>query len=417
MSDSVTRLDLGSYLRLALGNLGRNRRRTLITLSSLILGIACLTFLGALNDGWLRQMKDNFILSLTGHIQVHARGFEISQSIEDLMDDPQPVIRRVAGQPGVRAWTLRLRTSGLASTAEANAGIQIMAIDPVREPGVTHIAHCLSSGHTLSPGNARELLLGSTLAENLGAAPGERVVLMAQRPDGNMASEVFHVRGILCPGAPQVDRTLGLISLQAAARWLGTGQAVSDLVVRLDRHAATEEVFQRLSRDLSGARYEVMRWQDLDPVVRQWLDFSQAYSLVVILVVVALVVVEILNTMLMAIHERYRELGVMEALGTRTHQLFGMVLLEGILLVFSGAFLGYLAGAVAVFQFSRNGIDLSGFSDAFTFFYMSPVIRPILTTDTELQIVGTTLATALLAGLYPAWRATRVRVEQALRIT
>lgn len=418
MSDSRparARLDLRSHLLLALRNLWRNPKRTLLTLLSLVSGVAALTLLAALNDGWLKEMQDNFILAVTGHVQVHARGFEGSQNLSDHMSDIAPIRALISTDPAVTGWTRRVRSSGLASVAGTSAGIQIMGVDPEQETWVTRMHEKVQQGRWLRPGFGRDLLLGSTVARNLGAAIGDRVVLTAQRPDGEMAAEVFYLRGILSAGAPQIDRTLALINLDEMQGWLSLGDAVTDVVLRADTHAVSGGIQGRFTAALPTDHYEVMGWQDLDPMVGQWLKFSVAYGLVLILVVAALVLVEVLNTMLMALNERTRELGIMSALGTRGNQLFGMVLLEGLLLIFFGSVLGYLSGAALVGYLSFGGINLSRFSNAFQFFYMSPVIHPVLTLESAFRILGTTLVAALLAGLYPAWKASHIKIQDALR--
>ena len=126
--------------------------------------------------------------------------------------------------------------------------------------------------------------------------------------------------------------------------------------------------------------------------------------------------VEILNTMLISLHERRKELSIMVAIGTRNHQLFLTLLLEALLLIFTGSLLGYLGGILLVFSLGDSGIDLSLFSNALQFFYMDAVIQPIVTIDSAIRILGTTLLSALLAGLYPAWKATRLDLGKNLRI-
>lgn len=415
MADS-SNLGLITYLKMAVRNLLRNRRRTLITLLTMIFGIAVLTLLSALNDGWLSQMKTNFILSYTGHVQIHAKGFEVSQNLRDRIENPQDVDRLMQSYPEVYGWTQRIRTSGLASVGGSSAGIQIMATDPEQETWVTSMHDHVTEGEWLRPGMYRDLLLGTTVAQTIGAKLGDRVVLMAQRPTGEMVSEVFYLHGILETGAPQIDRTLALISLNSAQAWLQMGKAVTDIVIRADKHEDTDTIYRLFIQQLSSETYEIMPWQSLDPMVRQWLEFSDAYGLIIILVVVILVLVEILNTMLISLHERQKELGVIVAIGTMRFQIFAMLLLEAVLLIFFGASLGYLAGSLLVYSIADTGIDLTGYANAFQFFYMDPVIHPELTSASAVRILGTTLAAALLAGIYPAWKATRLKVSRALRI-
>ncbi len=410
------KLGIKTYVVLAIRNLLRNQRRTVITLLTMVFGIAVLTLLSALNDGWLSQMKTNFILSHTGHVQIHAKGFEASQNLRDSIQTPDEITRLMQSIPEIVGWTQRIRTSGLASVSGGSAGIQIMATDPEQETWVTSMYDNVTRGEWLRPGMTKDLLLGVTVAESIGVDLGDRVILMAQRPAGDMVSEVFFLHGIIETGAPQIDRTLAIIPLNTAQEWLGMGDAITDIVVRAERHEDTDQVVSYFAQQLSAQRYEIMPWQELDPMVRQWLEFSDAYGLVIILVVVILVLVEIINTMLISLHERTKELGVIAAIGTTRHQIFAMLLLEAVLLIFIGASLGYLLGSLLVYSLSGSGIDLSHFANAFQFFYMNPVIYPDLTQDSALRILGTTLIAALLAGVYPAWKATRLSISEALRI-
>jgi ABC-type lipoprotein release transport system permease subunit len=410
------KLGIKTYVVLAIRNLLRNQRRTIITLLTMVFGIAVLTLLSALNDGWLSQMKTNFILSHTGHVQIHARGFESSQNLRDSIHTPEEITRLMQSIPEIVGWTQRIRTSGLASVSGGSAGIQIMATDPEQETWVTSMNDNVARGEWLRPGMSKDLLLGATVAESIGVDLGDRVILMAQRPAGDMVSEVFFLRGILETGAPQIDRTLAMIPLNTTQEWLGMDDAITDIVVRAERHDDTDQVVSYFTQHLPAQRYEVMPWQELDPMVRQWLEFSDAYGLVIILVVVILVLVEIVNTMLISLHERTKELGVIAAIGTTRLQIFSMLLLEAVLLIFIGAALGYLLGSLLVYSLSGSGIDLSHFANAFQFFYMNPVIYPDLTQDSALRILGTTLIAALLAGVYPAWKATRLSISEALRI-
>ena len=414
MSESG-RLSLATYFALGLRNLRRNPLRTGLTFASLVAGVGALTFLMALNEGWLKNARENFVLTFTGHVQVHAKGFEESQRIQDHIADPEQVARLLRGDAAVLAWTPRLRISGLAAVAEASTAAQIVAVDPVAEAKVSRLPRFVIEGQWLPQGDKRGLLLGARLAENLGARLGDKVVLMAQTPGGDIAGQVFRLRGILRAGTPDVDRSLALVPLATAQSWLELGDGVTDVVVRAARHDATEGIRERLSAALPPHTYEVLRWMDIDPMIQQWLDFSDVYTLFILLPVIAVVLAEIVNTMLMALYERVREFGLMEALGTTKRQLFAMVLAESVLLVMVGGVAGYVLGGAIALHFARVGIDLSGFADAFTFLYMSPVVRPELSFKAGVMILATTLAAALAAGVYPAWRATRLDPVAAMR--
>lgn len=411
---SAAHLSLATYLAMGLRNLGRHVRRTLLMLTSLIVGIAAITFLIALNDGWLTNLKDSFILTYYGHVQVHAAGFEDTRQIKRFMPDAEAVIASLKDMPGIKGVSRRVRTSGLASTAEANSGVLVMGVDVEAERHISRLADFVREGAWLKADDARGLLLGQTLVERLQVRLGDKVVLMAQAANGDIASEVFRLRGVLASGAMDVDDLMAVVPLATVQHWLELDRGVTDIVVRAERHGLADAIQAGLKQRL-GDGYEVLRWRDIDPMIDQWLAFADAYIYVILLVVVAVVVAEILNTMLMSMHERVREFGLMQALGTRGRQIFFMLLIEALLLVAIGVVAGYLVGAACGLYFGRVGIDLSAFGSAFSYFYVSPILKPVVLPASAAKIVVTTLIAALIAGIYPAWKATRLNPVEALK--
>jgi putative ABC transport system permease protein len=135
-----------------------------------------------------------------------------------------------------------------------------MATDPEQETWVTSMDQNVKSGTWLRPGVRKDLLLGQTVAQNLGAELGDRVILMTQRPSGEMVSEVFYLHGILETDAPQIDRTLALITLEAAQQWLQMKQAVTDIVIRAGNHDQTDTIYRLFVQQLSEGTYEIMPW-------------------------------------------------------------------------------------------------------------------------------------------------------------
>ena len=158
-----------------------------------------------------------------------------------------------------------------------------------------------------------------------------------------------------------------------------------------------------------------MSWSEIDPMAEQWSAFADAYTWIVLAVVILVVLAEVLNTMLMSMHERSREFGLMGALGVRDSQMFFMVIWETVILVSVGSVLGFMTGGWAVWHFGKVGIDLSQFAVAFSFMYMSPVIHPLLAFDSLLGILGAAILGAVVAGLFPAWKAARLDPAAAMR--
>jgi len=409
------RLSLSAQLALSLRDLRRAPRRSLVTLASVVLSMASLTFLSALNEGWLHGMQDQFTLGRVGHVQI--RGASLGGTLDPGTSHlpPAVVAGALRGVSSVAAMTRRVETAGLVATPAGSAGARILGLDPTGETGVTRIGDMLVGGRWLAVDSPRDLLLAENLARGIGADLGDRVILTAQRPGGELTAEAFHLVGVLCGASPTVDRMLAVVPLATTQSWLGLGEHVTHIVLRLTDASESIRVRSEVARALPAERYEVVAWQDLDPVLFQWLTLSRAYSVAITLVVVGVVVTQAVNTLLMVVHERTREIGLLQALGLEGSQVFRVILLEGLILVTAGGALGILTGAGAAVYAAREGVDLSRFAEAFEYFYMDPVIRPVLDRHTVVLVAVTTVLTALVAGLYPAWKAARVKPGPTLR--
>jgi len=406
---------LSIYLKLGWRNLWQHPLRTGLTTAALALGIAALTLLSAMNDGWMQQIKTNFALTLTGHIQIHATGFEQTRRLSQRINDPAPILTLLSKQPEIRAWTTRIRISGLASTAKANAGSLIYAIDPEREARVSRLAGFISRGEWLRADDPGGILLGDVLAEHLQAKLGDRVVLMASLPGGEISSEVFRLRGLIHSGIMNLDKQAAIIPISTAAKWLDLGNAVTDIVIRAQGFEDIDPLTSMLRAQLTGQSLEVLRWSDIDPMAEQWAQFADAYTWIILAVVIIIVLTEVLNTMLMSTHDRIHEFGLMLAIGARSRQIFIMVVWETVILVLIGSLAGFALGGWGSIYFGAHGIDLSRFSSAFSFMYMDPIVHPELRYESCIRIMAAATIGAIIAGLFPAWRASRLEPVQALR--
>ncbi|MDQ6957444.1 MAG: FtsX-like permease family protein, partial [Mariprofundaceae bacterium] len=244
---------------------------------------------------------------------------------------------------------------------------------------------------------------------------GDKIVLMAASPEGDIASEVFRVRGLIHSGVMDVDNLLALVPISMAQHWLGLRQGVTDVVIRADTFTSVDNIVNNLKQTLDNKQFEVLRWQEIDPMAEQWTMFAEVYTWIVLFVVIIVVLAEVLNTMLMSMYDRVREFGLMAALGTGQKQLFAMVVCETLVLVAMGGVLGFVLGAAASLYFGAYGLDLSQYATAFSFMYMSPIVYPELTFNGCARILIAAMLGAILAGLYPAWKASRLNPAAAMR--
>jgi len=407
--------DPGIYLKLGWRNLWLHPLRTALTATALGVGIAALTFLSAMNDGWMQQIKSNFALTITGHIQIHAKGFEATRKLEYRINKADAMVAQVQQLPGVVQVARRLRVSGLASSAGANGGTLVYGVDASSEMRMSRLASFVSAGEWLRDDDKYAVVLGDGLADRLSVGLGDKMVLTASIPGGDIASEVFRVRGIVHSGVMNVDDLIAMVPLASAQQWLHVDGAVTDIVIRATDFAQVNPLAQALQKALDGKDMEVLRWSDIDPMAQQWADFADVYTWIVLMLVIVVVLAEVLNTMLMSLHERVREFGLMSALGVRRGQVFSMMVWETVILVLLGSIAGFVIGGGLSWWYGEHGIDLSQFAIAFSFMYMDPVVHPMLQWESCMRILGAAVVGAMLAGLIPAWRASRLEPAVALR--
>lgn len=401
-------------LKLAFRNISRNKRRSWITVLSVGVGLGALIFLWSFGDGTNYQMRENVIRLSTGHLQIHAQGFEKSLAPELLLPDTEALEARLRNYPEVVAMTERVRFEGLIGTSEHSRGILLVGIDPVHEPSVTWLGKFMVQGSYLTSQDPRSVLIGSRLAEKLKVSLGDKVVVMTQTLDGTMSGFAFRVRGIFHAGSQPLDEMTAFVSLPASQELLGIEHRVHEVVLRLRSSDRVPRVKARLDAELAPHVFEVMAWNEITPEVQQWVSWSEAVIRTILLAVMVVIGVGIMNTVLMSVFERKKELGVMMALGTSPSQIFLLIVLETLILECLGILLGLLGGYLVTYYFSVVGIGFPELEQAFSRSYMSTVTYTRVELHHVVQSVITLVLMASFIGLYPAWKAGRTEPVKAI---
>jgi ABC-type lipoprotein release transport system permease subunit len=403
------------FVRLAVRNVARNLRRTAITMLAIAVGLAALLFLWAFIDGVNGQMIDNSTRYLSGHLQVHGAGYHDDQSLDRLVDDPAKIaaqLSRIAGAAGVAQ---RLEGSALASVGDKSRGVLVLGLDPRAEKAVTTLADTVQDGSFVAPEEAAGVVLGARIAEALSARVGSELVLVTQAADGSVGAGRYRVRGIFRTRMDMLDGTYVLMTLPAAQDLYATGPAVTTLVARLNDRAEVDRVRDLLQASL-GSAYEVLDWRWLLPAVVQSVSFHEIVGYILLLVLFIVVAVGITNTVLMAVMERTREFGVMMALGTNPVQLMRVVFYEACILGLGGLLFGAAGGMALVQYFAAQGMDFSRYVRAMeTMQGLTSMVYPLARTDRAIVSGLLVFFVAVLAALYPAWRAARLRPVEAIR--
>jgi putative ABC transport system permease protein len=403
------------YFKLGLRNILRNARRSTITLAAIACGSAAIILFGGFVHFMFWGVRENAIHSELGHIQLYQRGFSEKGHIEPfayLMTDVRRIMALLESVEHIRLVTPRLRLSGLISTGDTTTSFFGMGVDPDKEADLASFVNIVA-GQNLSQRQANGAILGAGLAAGIGARPGDSLTVLSTTRHGSINAAEVVVRGIFESGSKEFDDRAMKVPLPLVESLLDTEGAIQSLVLVLDQTEHTALVRERLQALFTQHHLdlELKTWEDLALRYHQVRNLLQNILGVVTLIVAVIAVLGVANTMTMAVFERTREVGTIMAMGTRRRGVVALFLTEGCLLGVLGGLLGLAVGIGLARLISLHGIPMAPPPGSTRGFVARIWVIP--------QVLGLactlSLLTALLSSFYPAFRASRLRVVEALR--
>jgi len=398
---------------MAVRNIIRNVRRSLITVAGIAIGLTALLFLWGFNDGAHNSMMQNLQETIVGSIQIHAKGFFRQPKLERTVPHVDQVVQSLK-RLGVDRFSPRLRSFALAAGTENSEGLIMLGIDLRSEKMTTRLHKKVGTGRFLRPGDARTCVVGATTARNLGLKPGDDLILLAEDRYRSLAAEKFRLVGIIDSGEMGIDRGLVIVPIRYMQEMLGMQGEISEVILQIPPERL-ESVTTELKKQLNRNRYEILRWYDMYPMMKQWVDLENGFYYIFLSIVLLIVAAGIMNTVLMSMLDRVHEFGVMMALGCKRMHLAAIVTIESTLLGLAGIIIGVSFGLALVTFFHYQGIDLSSQMDTVARFYIDPVIRTGIDTDHLIETILAVLAASIIAALVPAWRAAHLEPVEAIR--
>jgi ABC-type lipoprotein release transport system permease subunit len=414
-------------IRLALRNLQRQVRRTVLTASALIVGGTLLMISLPIADGTHEDWIDSAVRMGSGHVAIQTPEYRASRKIEDRL----PAAARAAAEDAITRTGIaehvvrvvpRLATGGLASSATGARPVQIIGVDPVAEAEFSILDDKLTEGRYLTPDDRLSAYIGSGLAEGLELRLGSRFVLTAQDAEGDIAGQLVRVVGIFHSGIPEIDQGVVHIPLATAGSWLHAGDDVTTIALLLDRSRNVPAVTRRLERALEpqidAGILTPLGWRQAMPELDAAVKIDDLGNYMFQGILFGIIALGIVNTILMSVLHRRREFGVLQALGLTPGQTGGLVVAEGVTLTTLAGIMGIGLGLFITWFFWRDGLDVSFAWQGdweFSGVVMDPVIIPLFRFARVVQGLVFIFLIGTLASLYPAWRASRIDVAEAMK--
>ncbi len=399
-----------NYFKMAYRNLGRHRRRSILSGLALAMGTALLIFIAAFFQGEMRSSMETTLRLNSGHIQVQDADYDpdkLSVAWEYLIENPEQVAAQIEAIDQVQAATPRLFASGIVSALDESIGVQIMGIVP--DSSANDPYRQLVSGEFITADDREGIVIGYPLAESLGLKVGDQLNLLVNTSEGNVDEQKFTVRGIFSTGTTAYDKGIVLLPLAKAQAFSGAGNHASMIFILLKDREQADVV----AAAIQGSGYQVKTWTELNELLVLVNDFSNAYLMIINLIILGVTATVIVNTLLMSVFERTREIGILSAIGMKGRQVVTLFLAEASLLALGGITFGSLIGWALSAYFGKVGVyfgDLGISNDML----LQDRIYTYLTLESAVSLIITAFIITVLASLYPARMASRMEPVEAL---
>ena len=410
---------MGSIFSMAFRNLLRNRRRSIITVLGISMGLALCQTVYNLNLGNYNSMLDKGIRSASGHVVVQHSNWLEDPEVEHIVEGSTAIRDRLKTDNSEALVTRRILAGGLVTSPTNSVSVGVLGVDPLPESKLSRAAERMLEGEWLKPEDPRGLVLGDTLARRLGVGIKGRVVVMAPDPDDptESTSVLFRVRGIYHSGVEMLDNFSVIVSVPGAQPLLKGTDSVHQIAVIYEDDSPTREGLEK-AKGVIGGDAVALSWKEALPDLQAFIAVDTQTNDVFFFILGFIVILGVINTMLMSVLERVREFGVMMAVGMRPKDLALLVLSEGALLGLASACVGTLLATGFTWPLVTSGLDFSeamGETMMVEGVAMDAVMFAQYAPDRMAIYALAAFAMTILASAWPAWRVMRMRPIQAIQ--
>jgi ABC-type lipoprotein release transport system permease subunit len=401
---------MNQIFKMAFRDLGRNRRRSLLSALAVAAGMALLLLMASVVEGEMRGAMQTTIRLQSGHVQIRAASYEeqqVSLDWQDLITDPEALIEQLKALPQVQLATPRLFASGIVARGDESRGVQVIGIDPASAANLP-FRQGLLAGEFLAPDDREGALIGKPLAEKLGMTVGDQINLLVNLSDGGVDQQLFTIRGVYTTNTSSFDENTVFLPLAKAQAFTGAQDHASSIFIMLQDREQAEAV----AAALQSPDYQVLTWRTMNELISQLEDFAGAYMVLLYVIVLGITATVVTNTLVMAVFERTREIGILAAIGMKAGRIMAQFLAEAVLLATGGVIGGLILGGLIVAYFSRFGFYIGNYG--IQGMLLGDRIYAYLTVENAVMLSIVAYVITLTASLYPAAMAARMEPVEAL---
>lgn len=400
-------------LRLAWRNVWRNKTRSFIIMASVAIGLFAGLFVLGLYQGMMRERVRTVIDTEVAHLQIHHPQFKEDYDPIFTLDESR-IKLGLEQTVGIKAIANRSVTQGMLATTTGSSGVQINGIDPQEENAVSLLKGKIKEGEELDTSKKNGILIGKKLADKMKLKIGSKLVLTFTDKESNVTAGAFRVSGIYQTINTPLDERNVFVNRSTLNSYLGIENTSHEVAILLERDEDLENVKKSLQDQFP--EYSIKTWKENSPETDLMVSTINQYSSIIIGIIMIALAFGIINTMLMSVIERTREIGMLTALGMNRRKVFVLILTETVILTIIGVPIGIMVSWFSIQYFSKVGIDISSFSEqAMSSFGFTSMIYPEFPFASLLMVMIIVISTALISALFPSLKAIKLQPADALR--
>lgn len=405
-------------LKLGWRNIGRNKRRLLLTLSAIAFATFATIGMRGIQLGTYAVNIKNVVRLFSGYLQIQREGYQKNPSLRlnYVLDDK--LLNRIKSIPQIEGYAPRVYGDGLSSYKENSFGTGIFGIDPEREKNVTNIMERIKDGRFFTSDTTNEVVLGYKLLENLKAKIGDEIVILTQGYDGSLGNMKFKIVGTIKVGVPELDAMAAFIGLSKAQQLLVLPNRIHAIALNVGSLDDMEPVKEELKSRINSKELAVLSWDEVMPDFKQSIELDNISGILMLTILIIIVAFGILNTVLMSVMERFNEFGITLSIGMPQMKLVYLVFIETFFITLLGLALGNLIGWGINYYLIQNpiqfGTEIGKIYEEYGFLpVIVSTLDPWIFINTTLSILGI----SFLACFYPAYKVFKLEPLKGIRYT
>lgn len=402
-------------LKIAWKNIWRNKLRSIVVILAVAIGVFASMILFAFNRGVSNQRVKFIIRNYTSHIKIHHKKFPDNQEVQFFIPNLDKVENAIKQNSQVKAYAKRWIIVGMFASAKTTRGGFITGMDIEKEKKVSDISKQIVEGTFFRPKTKNQIIVGKTLLEKLDLKLNSKVILTFMLPNGEITSVAFKIVGVYKTTSSKYDESQVFVKNRDLEKITNVKKKFHEIAIILNNRDNAETVKADLVKKINADKILIETWKELSPEIRYLEDSAETYLYIFVVIILIAVAFGIINTMLMAVLERTRELGMLMAIGMNKIRVFFMIMLETIMLTMLGVPLGALIALAVSKYFETYGLDLSAFSQGLESFGFDTMIYTTIQMDYFIKVIVMVFVTAVLSAIYPAWNALKLKPVDAIR--